>query len=50
MSNGLLMKSVNSSLGAVGQVIGIVVHFICCKYSLQFNNIASKYVSCLGTH
>ena len=27
MSNGLLMKSLSSSLGARGQVIGIVVHF-----------------------
>ena len=27
MSNGLLMNSFNSSLGAGGQVIGTVVHF-----------------------
>ena len=48
MSNGLLMKSFSSSLWAGGQVIGIVVHFICWKYYLQFKNIEYRILEFEG--
>ena len=35
-------ESFSSSLGAVDQVICVVVNFYCWKYYLQFINIASK--------